>query len=202
MNEVYACARAKRERLSREAYRGRRRERRGRSFFLPSFLSLSLSRFLPLLEEVLVRALLSVQKTIIRRNWKSGKNSLFFQNRNSKIQKKNPGKELNARRSPKASSSSSGEASTSSSTSAPAISAQSSSSGGSSRGAKFRALKAKEAAKRASKQSRSGSGNGNGSDGGGGGESGGAIEVEAFSSPSSTSTGDRPVVPDAPPSKD
>jgi hypothetical protein len=176
----------------------------GRSFFLPSFLSLSLSRFLPLLEEVLVRALLSVQKTILRRNWKSGKTHYFFKTEIPKFKKKNPGKELNARRSPKASSSSSGEASTSSSSSTSAISAQSSSNGGSSRGAKFRALKAKEAAKRASKQSRSGSGNGNGSDGGGGGggESGGAIEVEASSSPSSTSTGDRPVVPDAPPSKD
>lgn len=106
------------------------------------------------------------------------------------------GKELNARRSSKASSSS-GETSTSSSTSA--ISAQSSSSGGGSRGAKFRALKAKEAAKKASKQSRGGSGGG-----GGGGDSGGggATEIQASSSPSPVATGDRPVVPDAPPSKD
>lgn len=88
VNEVYACARAKRERLSREAYRGRRRERRGEVFFPPFFsFSLPLPLSSPSGGGPCSRAALRTENDPPKK-LEIGKNSLFFQNRNSKIQKK------------------------------------------------------------------------------------------------------------------
>ena len=98
-----------------------------------------------------------------------------------------PGRDLNARRSsskPSPSGFSGGGASSSS--------LPSSSSGSSSRGSKFRALKAKEAAKKAAGQAAA-SPAAAAEVGGDGAAAGGTA---------TTATGDKPVVPDAPPSKD